>query len=339
MGNRICKKRIIKCICGEEINLQGIKKHIKNNHLDLGEYNDAYYKIMYGSLNIDQLLKDYMSGISINDINIKYNTLTHDIHFILNYNNIKRRNIKDSRCSDFYKEKLSNTIKEKYGVDNVSKSDNIKKKKVETMMKNHGRVNNFSSEEILKKALSNVNYDKLSIKLKEIFKEKYGVERMTDIPGVRGKMSLGRKKYWDSLSDFKKKEKLDILDVVRKKVKYSRISDLEVRVQKILNELIYEYSCNKIICGYNFDICFNNKVIIEINGDYWHANPSKYLPTDEISYPGNVKHKAADVWKKDEKKRNIVEKEGYKVVYLWESELKKMKDSDIVNFIVENVGI
>ena len=319
MGNRICKKRIIKCICGENVNLQGIKKHIKNNHLDLGEYNDVYYKIMFSNINIEKLLVDYNLGMSINDINVKYKTLTHDIHFILNYNNIKRRNIKDSRSSDLYKDKLSNTIFKKYGVNNISKNEGIKKKKVDTMMKNYGRINNFSSEEILKKALNNIDYEVLSKKLKDIFKEKYGVERMVDILGVREKMSLGRKRYWESLSNSDRKKRLDILTDIRKKVKYRRVSNLEIRVQKILNELLYEYSCNKIICGYNFDICFSNKVIIEINGDYWHANPNKYLPTDEISYPGNVKHMVVDVWKRDGKKRSVVEKDGYRVVYLWES--------------------
>ena len=206
-------------------------------------------------------------------------------------------------------------------------------------MKNYGRLNNFSSEDILKKALSKIDYDGLSNKLKDVFIKKYGVERITDIPGVRDKMSLGRRKYWDSLSDGEKNEKLKTFDEIRKKVKYRRVSNLEIRVQKILNELMYEYSCNTIICGYNFDICFKNKIIIEINGDYWHANPNKYLMDDNIIYPGGVIYKASDIWRKDEKKRNIVENHGYKVIYLWESDLKKMKDLDIINFIVKNVGI
>ena len=36
--------------------------------------------------------------------------------------------------------------------------------------------------------------------------------------------------------------------------------------------------------SYFYDIAFNNKVLLEINGDFWHANPEQYKATDILKY-------------------------------------------------------
>lgn len=71
---------------------------------------------------------------------------------------------------------------------------------------------------------------------------------------------------------------------------------------------------------YYYDIYLNNK-IIEFNGDYWHANPSKYLFED---YVGNIINNrptyAYEIWTKDEIKRQYAESLGYEVLTIWEEE-------------------
>jgi len=49
-----------------------------------------------------------------------------------------------------------------------------------------------------------------------------------------------------------------------------------------------------------------------------------YKPNSVINYPGGKKKLAANIWKKDLKKRQIAMSQGYKVVYLWETDLKKL---------------
>lgn len=63
----------------------------------------------------------------------------------------------------------------------------------------------------------------------------------------------------------------------------------------------------------------NKKLIIEINGDYVHANPNYYKADDIITVYSNV-YFAQDKWKKDKKRLEILASLGYKVLIIWESE-------------------
>ena len=62
----------------------------------------------------------------------------------------------------------------------------------------------------------------------------------------------------------------------------------------------------------------NNK-IIEVFGDYVHANPEKYDPDDIIKLPGNS-YKAKEKWEHDGKKIDWLEEQGYEVIILWSSD-------------------
>jgi len=66
-----------------------------------------------------------------------------------------------------------------------------------------------------------------------------------------------------------------------------------------------------------------NKLIIEYNGDFWHANPSKYNKDDVII--DNIT--AKEIWKKDKERIRILEDEiGYSVFVIWEEDFKKDKE-------------
>lgn len=81
--------------------------------------------------------------------------------------------------------------------------------------------------------------------------------------------------------------------------------------------------------GYAYDFCYNNK-IIEFNGDYWHCNPRKYKE-DYINK--TTKMTAKEIWKKDEEKKRIAEKFGYKVYYVWEMAYRKDPSSELIKCI------
>lgn len=59
------------------------------------------------------------------------------------------------------------------------------------------------------------------------------------------------------------------------------------------------------------------KIVIEFNGDYFHANPNKYKPTDEFFFGDQT---AAEIWKDDLHKQRLIESHGFKFLCVWESD-------------------
>jgi very-short-patch-repair endonuclease len=60
-------------------------------------------------------------------------------------------------------------------------------------------------------------------------------------------------------------------------------------------------------------------VIVEIYGDHPHANPKKYKPNDIIKLPGQA-YTASEKWEMDQFRKEKLEKEGYEVFVIWESD-------------------
>ena len=87
-----------------------------------------------------------------------------------------------------------------------------------------------------------------------------------------------------------------------------------------MNNIEYEkqkpvkrYKCDFYIPAYN--------LIVEIDGDYWHANPKKYKANDII---GPSKKTAKKIWEYDKTKTQDILNEGYRVLRYWSSDLKNI---------------
>lgn len=63
----------------------------------------------------------------------------------------------------------------------------------------------------------------------------------------------------------------------------------------------------------------DKKVIIEINGDYVHANPLIYNPDDIIKLPG-CSYTAQEKWESDKIRNDWLVSQGYRVLVVWESD-------------------
>ena len=109
-------------------------------------------------------------------------------------------------------------------------------------------------------------------------------------------------------------------------------SKLQKRVVSILKKSGLKVQTQFRVGKYYFDIKIGN-VLYEINGDFWHATPRKYKPSSIIKFPGGKKKLAINIWKKDLKKKQQAIKHGYKVVYLWQMDINRMNESQIVNFV------
>ncbi len=108
---------------------------------------------------------------------------------------------------------------------------------------------------------------------------------------------------------------------------------IEVKIQSFLKRLGIEFFTHqymKIEHGYQCDILIPSmNLVIECDGDFIHCNPIKY-PSNFVRYPSAKKViTAQEIWDRDKIRTEELVEKGFRVLRLWEVEIKKM---DINNF-------
>lgn len=81
------------------------------------------------------------------------------------------------------------------------------------------------------------------------------------------------------------------------------------------------------------DFVYKN-LIVEFNGDIFHANPQKFNANDLV--PPQKRYKAHEIWERDKNRTNFLKQLGYDVVVVWESDYKR-DSKRIVNEICEKI--
>lgn len=121
--------------------------------------------------------------------------------------------------------------------------------------------------------------------------------------------------------------------------KHSQISYLNKFLYDVLREMEIEFkpefhikykADDGKIRWKKYDAKVKN-VLIEVNGDYWHANPIKYKETQEFVFPGGEKITAKQIWNMDKYKEEIALANGYTMLTIWENDIKQNKDKVIEN--------
>lgn len=170
------------------------------------------------------------------------------------------------------KEKTQQTLLNKYGVDNVSKSSIIKEKKKQSFINHYGYENNFCNELILNKAIDNSHLLESNIKRKNTCINKYGKE--TFLETNKGK----------SLSN---SHKLKISKAVKSKEfqekRFNTLSKNNTWNKSKIEELVYSellkyFNSNDIIRQYKSklypfycDFYIQSKdIYIEVQGSQFH---------------------------------------------------------------------
>lgn len=122
------------------------------------------------------------------------------------------------------------------------------------------------------------------------------------------------------------------INISKQQIKFTKLLSEHYKGNIVLNETIqYKTEDNKKRWLFPDILLPDINLVIEYNGDYWHANPSKYNSTDLI------KNKTAkEIWEQDKNKKGIYENLGYTVYYVWSSDF--IKDSNnvinrLINFI------
>ena len=245
---------------------------------------------------------------SLPEIRQDYNISYKNIVFLLDFHNIKRRTMKVS-SKQISTKKYKKTLMLKYGVDNISKLQSIKDKKkniIFNLNPNTEILNNL--KDIFINRNMNFNQKDLDEKVQKNLKKLY--KQCHD--------------YWLNLSD---EQKEFIMDKV-----YSQI---ESKITNCLDKLNMTYT-RRFMVGRNFfDIKIKN-MLIDVNGDFWHANPMIYNENKILSFPFK-RVKAKTIWLKDRAKCDLAKSYGYKTYIIWENDIKDNDDNQIIDYLIKNI--
>jgi G:T-mismatch repair DNA endonuclease (very short patch repair protein) len=159
---------------------------------------------------------------------------------------------------------------------------------------------------------------------------------------TRKKMSIIHKgrKYPDRIVSLETKKKISDANStperkaqqreIRSKQKFPfKDSKIELQTQQILKDNKISFETQKLFklskSYHRADITIESDKVIEVNGDYWHFNP-KYYSGKSIQRMRGKKLKVKEKWEDDKYIVNGMKAQGYKVLVVWESELKKELD-------------
>lgn len=181
-----------------------------------------------------------------------------------------------------------------------------------------------------------------SIKSKKTCLEKYGVENPSQVGEVKRKKEETFIKHYGVDNIWKTKEYREFTskrwasynkekktELIHKWTKQEgRISKIENKIVNIFNNLNIpietQFKFPKFFHKYDI-LLKNTNVIIEVQDDFWHANPNKYKENDIIHFPGNKSYLAKELWKKDLQKIHYAESQNYKVIQIWESDIREQE--------------
>lgn len=267
----------------------------------------------------------YESGYSAHHIAEELGIKKTQIYRILDNLSIPRRSLRDSANQKSRKEKIESTNLKKYGFKHNFSKNHKSRIEWENRLLNEEGITNVGQREEVKNKIKNsiqnrygthyMNLPEVQEKWRETCMEKYGSCHPMKNPDIKEKLfNILYERYggWWNNSQFSKLHK-DICKILDDN-NISHTIELKLRD----NDRLYFYDI--LISG-------SNK-IIEVNGDYWHANPSIYKKDDIINYPrGNFY--AKDIWKSDEIKLDSARNKGYQFLILWEKDIR----NDVTNTI------
>lgn len=159
------------------------------------------------------------------------------------------------------------------------------------------------------------------------------------------KKRLGKNNPHYTAPNFEKRKKRN-LEILKKAWEHFNKNrnpkSTEKRMSKILDDMGLLYIRNFSLSFYEngktkwrlFDFLIENILLVEMQGDYFHANPKMYDAEDDVIIH-RIKKKAKDIWEYDAKKIELGKRRGYKTIVLWEDDFKGMIDKEVINLIKE----
>jgi G:T-mismatch repair DNA endonuclease (very short patch repair protein) len=190
------------------------------------------------------------------------------------------------------------TLRDRYGseVVNISQIESVKKKKADKCLAKYGVDNNFKSKEI-------------KSRIKEYWRANYGVE---------GYFELNLTKRFR----LTKPHKLVL----------SMLADVGIECEAETNKYFKAYNPVMVrrFCPVVDIYIPQKRLVIEINGVYWHAKPGIYKPNDVFNTVYG-KLTASQIWMRDKIKEDHIKSLGFNFEVIWSDEIDKERIDSIIN--------
>lgn len=218
-----------------------------------------------------------------------------NIEYICKWHNVQMPTIKQAASSEITRNEYKKTVKQKYGVENVSQSQIIKKKKERTNIEKYGVSNPFQREEIIEKS-------------KNTMLDKYGVSNAIHLPrkNSTGRLSKPHKKVSEKLLEIGIEHENDQTGLFSK----------------------FNSKLNRVYCPIPDIYIPSKKIVIEIYGDRWHMNPRFYKETDIVRFFIGERT-GKETWEYDKTRIDHIASFGINVLTIWEYDIKIKLDETI----------
>jgi very-short-patch-repair endonuclease len=113
----------------------------------------------------------------------------------------------------------------------------------------------------------------------------------------------------------------------------SRNTKPEILFMNILDNLCLSFTTQKRVGKYICDFYLPDyNLIVEIDGNYWHANPEIYKSTDII---GPKRFSAQKIWEKDNNKSAYILNKNFNLLRYWENDIKNISYEKVFEDIVQ----
>lgn len=183
-------------------------------------------------------------------------------------------------------------------------------------------------------------------KIRDIVKERYNVDNVSYLESVKEEIGAGVSKAWAdgrivmtdewraSISASSIKRMNEDPEGLKRFIHASssgKFSKLHQRIREELHLDELGFKSEQIVLNrYSADeLHKDKKFIIEINGDYVHANPKKYKANDIVRLYGQS-FTAAEKWESDANRTKNLIDAGYAVITIWESDDLEEKRQEII---------
>jgi len=224
-------------------------------------------------------------------------------------------------------QKKNTTVLKKYGVANVRQVPEFISKIKDTKRKN-GTLGNCNPEAISAAFQRRLSDPEWSIQFSQTLSEK-------------------AKRRWENRSEEFKKESIkklceghsvwwQNLDPERRHAFLSKagfISKLETEFFNLIEEETGLQILRQVgigDCRYSFDGQIEGtKILLEVNGTFFHADPRVYAETDELRFPDKQIRTAKYIWDKDFNKQQKALEQGYRIVIFWEKDIKETPEIEL----------
>lgn len=303
----------------------------------------------------NKLIYDFVnSKLSISQLSRNYNIGRPRIRKILEESNVYEKRFIINWTKDM-DEILISIYDEYHNIDDIVEIMGISKDSIKRRAKKLGLTKKYKVSWLtpdIKYQLSNwngensissmakeigINQETLREYLKKIGKDTYSYRKMnpnyTQQYQIKGKLENDLKNptipAWQISNEFgmsetwihKKRKDIFSGNMILMRNTRKTLSKAEFEIANILDELDIIYYSNYEVEGWSIDFYLGKKMIIEVQGDYWHSSEKK-----------------KDI---DERKKLDLQNKGYFILYIKENEIEKdinKVKTNIIKFWVSHIS-